>query len=291
MVQMSPLVLWDLHCMRIQETFGWNLPTLNNTPDISCDNNPTVPLDGHNTHVLSDNLEISDTYFDAVDSMPSLDWLQLDSLFANHTIDCTHDGLAFKPPSRPGLNAALGGVNFLDCLAPSRLNKFPVIFDSGASIAISGNRGDFVGSIRPPASDLSLGGMARGAKVEGIGNVHWKFQTASCSLTLILTCYYVPDCKARLLSPQRLLNAEKGVSGTFIVREEHATLELNAHPPLIIDYDINNNLPVGLACNAKQNDSILHASANLCVTEDSNQNLTPSQNCCSCGTIALVTGH
>lgn len=186
-------------------------------------------------------------------------------------IDCTESSPLHLPASSPGLNAALRGVNFLDCLAPSRLNKFPVIFDSGASIAITGNKGDFVGPLLPPATDLCLGGMAHGAKVEGIGNVHWRFQSGSCSLTLILTCYYVPDFRARLMSPQRLLNAQKGVTGAFIIREEHATLELNSHPPLVIEYDTHNNLPVALGSNASPN------MLDLCVTDDNNQNLTPSQ--------------
>jgi hypothetical protein len=74
-----------------------------------------------------------------------------------------------------------------------------------------------------------------------------------------------------------LLNAQKGVKGAFVIREEHATLELNDYPPLVIDYDLNNNLPVGLGCNAKQNGNIMLPDVNLCVTDDDNQNLTPSQ--------------
>jgi hypothetical protein len=219
-----------------------------------------------------------EVFYDAVETIPSFDFLRLPDLELfrpNIFIDCTGHKDSHLQPSKPGLNAALQGVNFLDCLAPSRLNRFPVIFDSGASIAISGNKGDFVGTLRPPARELRLGGMARGAKVEGIGTVHWQFSTQTCNLTLALTCYYVPDCQARLLSPQRLFNSQRGVNGSFVIREEHAVLHLNDHPPLIVDYDTNNNLPVGLSHNSEQSPSVLQA--NLCVTDDDNQNLTPAQ--------------
>lgn len=175
------------------------------------------------------------------------------------------------------MNAALAGVNFLDCLAPSRFNRFPVIFDSGASIAISGNKNDFIGALVPPATDLWLGGMASGAKVEGIGTVKWTFPTKQGFITLALTCYFVPDCRARLLSLQRLLNSCNDLDGAFTVKKDHATLQLNDHPGLHIEYDQQTHLPVGLGCNALQSASTLQPQVNLCVTDDANQNLTPAQ--------------
>jgi hypothetical protein len=168
----------------------------------------------------------------------------------------------------------------MDCLAPSHLNRFPVIFDSGASVAISGDCNDFVGALQTPFRDLCLGGMAQGAKVEGIGVVHWTLHTGkSALLTLALQCYYVPDCRARLLrSPQRLFKAERGITGEFSVREENAVLSITNHPELVIEYERTSNLPVGLAYNAKsQNQDCIYPQANLCVTDESNQNLTPSQ--------------
>jgi Integrase core domain. len=159
----------------------------------------------------------------------------------------------------------------------SSVKRFPVIFDSGASIAITGDRSDFVGPLRAPPAGLTIGGMARGAAVEGIGLVKWKFKTSTGAMILSVTCYYVPACSARLLSPQRLFNKKKGIAGSFSVEEDHATLLINENPPFIIDYDSTTFLPVGLASNAAQSPSIIQPNVNLCITEDANQNLTSSQ--------------
>jgi hypothetical protein len=118
-------------------------------------------------------------------------------------------------PSTPGLNAALSGLKFLDELESSKVACFPVIFDSGASVAISGHKTDFIGDIVPPFRELMLGGMAKGTRVEGIRLVHWTFHNGNETLTLALRCYYVPACHVHLLSPQRLFNASKGITGQF----------------------------------------------------------------------------
>jgi hypothetical protein len=268
LVHMSPYVILDLHTYRWKQRFSSNC-----TPDADPSH---IEQTGGEKLKTTDTDPEEDVFYDAAESFHPFDFLHLQSVFpSTGFVDCTEEHATFGHPSRPGMNAALAGVNFLDCLAPSCLNRFPVIFDSGASIAITGNKGDFVDVLHPPARELRLGGMARGAKVEGIGTVHWHFQTPTCSLTLALTCYYVPDCQARLLSPQRLLNAQRGVTGSFTIKEEHAILALNDHPPLIIDYDTNSNLPVGLGTNGNQSGSVLQA--NLCVTDDDNQNLTPAQ--------------
>jgi Integrase core domain. len=152
-----------------------------------------------------------------------------------------------------------------------------VIFDSGASIAITGDKKDFVVPLQALPAGLTIGGMARGAKVEGIGLVRWKFKTPTGTMILSVTCYYVLACGARLLSPQRLFNKKKGLVGSFSIEEDHATLMINDNPPCIIEYENTTFLPVGLAWNATQTTKMLHPSANLCVTNEANQNLTPSQ--------------
>jgi hypothetical protein len=183
-------------------------------------------------------------------------------------------------PTLPALNAAMTGLNFLDCLGPSKLERFPVIFDSGASVAISGNKGDFVGDTVPPFRELTLGGMAKGTRVEGIGLVHWTFHNGRETLTLALKCYYVPNCQVRLLSPQRLFNSSKGITGQFAVREDCSSLEIDNHPTLSLDYDSTSHLPIGLAYNGKRSPQDVPLSflqVNLCVTDEENQNLTPAQ--------------
>jgi hypothetical protein len=50
-----------------------------------------------------------------------------------------------------------------------------VIFDTGASLSITHDLGDFVEPPKPLARPMRLGGFANGTKIEGIGIVAWKF--------------------------------------------------------------------------------------------------------------------
>ena len=78
----------------------------------------------------------------------------------------------------------------------------PVIFDSGASLAITPNKSDFDGSLTIPKGDLRLGGMANGLKIEGLGAISCTFlDGASGDVVVRGMAYYVPKSKARLLSP------------------------------------------------------------------------------------------
>lgn len=221
------------------------------------------------------------SYYDAYEKLPSLDLFNLDSLGSDSVVelDCIKRGpWHHASPSSPGLNAALDGsplLNFLDI--PWSVKCFPIIFDSSASIAITGDKSDFVGPFQAPPPGLTIGGMAKGAAVEGIGVVKWKFKTSTGAMILSVTCYYVPNCRARLFSPQLLFNKKKGTVGSFKVEEDNATLTINDNPPFVIEYDNSTFLPVGLAWNVTQTSSMLQSSANLCVTEEANQNLTAAQ--------------
>jgi hypothetical protein len=103
--------------------------------------------------------------------------------------------------------------------------KQAVIFDTGASLGITYDKLDFDGPLTIPEGDLRLGGMAQGLKIDGIGVVTWTFRNADGSeLTIRSQCYYVPNAKVRLLSPQRLFNKAKGVTGKFEGGEESLNL-------------------------------------------------------------------
>ena len=112
------------------------------------------------------------------------------------------------------------------------LHLFPLLLTLGT-------KSDLVGHIQP--LDLTLGGMARGMKIEGKGTVEWTFITThETTLTVKIICYYVPACKTRLLSPQRLFNKSKGIRGKCIVVEDHSTLQFEEISPLIIEYNSRN---------------------------------------------------
>ena len=152
-------------------------------------------------------------------------------------------------------------------------SSFPVIIDSGASLAISPSEADFVGPIHYYSSHRSLGGMAGGIQIKGIGKVAWSFKTAQGILTIHSKCYFVPKATARLLSPQRLFSFADNINGKFSCSEKNATLEFDNVGSLQIDYDPNNHLPISVAKNLAGT----QAQINLTVLDDTNQNLTPSQ--------------
>jgi hypothetical protein len=115
--------------------------------------------------------------------------------------------------------------------------------------------------------------MANGMIIEGKGIVEWTFSgKENKRLTVKTLCYYVLDCKARLISPQRLFNKDKGVSGKFAVEQTQATLKLDGLSPLEIDYDSRNWLPIATCRNIKWTPSL-----NLTITNDNNQNLSPAK--------------
>ena len=179
-------------------------------------------------------------------------------------------------PSPSAYNAATGLLGTVD-LKPHTPHSppFPVIFDSGASLAIIPCKEDFVGPIQRLPQEHRLGGMAAGMLIEGISTVRWTFKADGKYLVVNSRCYYVPDSKARLISPQRLFNKKHGINGRFVVTEDNASLEFDGFPPLKIDFDSNSHLPTGLAKNQSQLGSPIQA--NLAILSDENQNLTPAQ--------------
>ena len=161
------------------------------------------------------------------------------------------------------------GPNFMD---PITSKEFPILFDSGASVAISGFKEDFIADLNRPKTDIRLGGMANGMLVEGIGKVKWSLKSDSNNVVIHTQCYYVPNAKVRLISPQRLFNKESGVGGSFNIYEEYSTLLFDGLPSVRIDYDEKSFLPVAYARNAE-----FSFESNLSIMDGGNQNLTPSQ--------------
>ena len=250
--------------------------------DISCQDSELHFFDTHSSYQsLNDFYNSIDfcTPRSSPQQPPFLsNWLDIDGLQQNQYVNCCYhndDTPTIQNCPSPNAYVALerGGIpmSFDDTTSPSE-SSFPVIFDSGASLAISPNKGDFVGPIET-LSNLKLGGMANGMIIEGKGIVEWTFSgKENKRLTVKTLCYYVPDCKARLISPQRLFNKDKGVSGKFVVEQTQATLKFDGLSPLEIDYDSRNWLPIATCRNIQGNPSL-----NLTITNDNNQNLSPSK--------------
>ena len=220
--------------------------------------------------------QASDTFFDCQEPEKSFDPFKFDMLTAPHVhVHCS--------PSQTNLDDDLSSIPLsynasqfmgkVDLFGTSLPGKFPVIFDSGASLAISPDKQDFSGPIEMFDYDRRLGGMAKGMRIEGVGTIKWSFKTKTGILTIHSRCYYVPAAGAHLISPQRLFNKLQGVTGSFIVSETEAKLVFDNVGTLEIPYDTRSHLPIGLAKNLSSE----KPQANLCILNEANQNLTPAQ--------------
>ena len=79
-----------------------------------------------------------------------------------------------------------------------------VVLDSGCTCAITFDKSDFVGPIRP-VQDVKLKGISSGLQVSGIGQVNWTFLNEhNHRVQIPLMCLYVPDATMHLLPPQQL---------------------------------------------------------------------------------------
>jgi hypothetical protein len=71
-----------------------------------------------------------------------------------------------------------------------------VIFDTGASLSITHNLGDFVEPQKPLARPMRLGGFANGTKIKGVRIVAWTFTVKDgMEVQLLVEAYYVPTSK------------------------------------------------------------------------------------------------
>ena len=74
----------------------------------------------------------------------------------------------------------------------------PVIFDTGASLAITYDKTDFDGPLTVPKGDLRLGGMANGLRIEGIGLITWTFKNGTRSEVCVTSmAYYLLRTKSQ----------------------------------------------------------------------------------------------
>ena len=153
-------------------------------------------------------------------------------------------------------------------------SKVAVIFDTGASLGITFDKADFDGPMTIPEGDLRLGGMANGLKIEGIGAVTWTFSNEDgTEIQIRSQCYYVPNAKVRLISPQRLFNREKGVSGYYQGDAQSFSLQFDGCPRLIVGYNSRNHLPIGYARIGAE----VSPQINFALLNNENQNISAGQ--------------
>ena len=151
----------------------------------------------------------------------------------------------------------------------------PIIFDTGASLAITGDKEDFLPDTFKEVTSLKLGGMAAGALITGAGNVAWTF---SCNngdnLAIITRCYLVPSANTRLLSPQGIFDKLNGNPGKFWGDEDKFHLQYDNKPSISVEYSSNSNLPIGYALSTPTESN---SQVNIALLDEVNQNLTAGQ--------------
>ena len=154
----------------------------------------------------------------------------------------------------------------------------PIIFDTGASLAITPDKTDFDGPLTVPKGDLRLGGMANGLKIEGMGPVTGTFANGAAGDMVVRgMAYYVPKAPARLLSPQRLFDASIGMCGHYEGDQQSFRLHIQGSPTLVVKYDERNSLPIAYAIIGPVPTPIYNPQMNLSLLNDGNQNLTGAQ--------------
>jgi hypothetical protein len=144
-----------------------------------------------------------------------------------------------------------------------------VIFDTGARLAISPHRSDFL-DVKPLAKRTQLGGMGKGLEIEGIGALVWTFDaTDKSEVERRTNAYYVPGAKVCLISPQKLFDKKRGVFGHFYGDEDKFSLKIGNCPEIEVGYCTTSGLLIAEAMCGPDT----KPTANLSVLDDENTNL------------------
>jgi hypothetical protein len=159
-------------------------------------------------------------------------------------------------------------------------HRFPVIWDSGASISISSHLSDFVGPLSSTPTGIRLQGIAKGLSIHGVGHVAWSFVDNKGMLrTLKLPAYHVPRAIARLLSTTSLLQQHPSETiQQFSDRLISSGNKKLGTSGIEILTDPRTNLHVGVAYDNTAPSSIHAAfSAAISTTSASNANLSATE--------------
>jgi hypothetical protein len=209
------------------------------------------------------------------------DLLQLDSIYLDRTVvDCVG-----TLPTQFQVNLVEASDRAIEILTNETwlltaaiCNTFgnrhvPIIFDTGASLAITPDVDDFIDPPTSLGTTMKLGGMANNLEIRGVGTVCWTFEADDGSDIQIRTqSYWVPKSKARLLSSQKLFNKKSGTFGRYEGDEDEFRLFLNGEPTISVPYDTRSSLPIWYA----QTGQAPEPQVNVTLI-DENQNITEGQ--------------
>eukprot|EP00978_Attheya_sp_CCMP212_P028855 scaffold100723_cov29-Attheya_sp.AAC.4 len=167
---------------------------------------------------------------------------------------------------------------------PSTDSPFPVIWDSGASISISNEKDDFDGPIQSPGIFNSLKGISSGLRIMGTkGHVLWEMHDTEGGLRVLrLPAFYVPKCKARLISTTSLLQTypDESIHITSSRLLLSGSTSRETTTPIVAHVDPVNNLPTNTAYRPSATVFAVEAlNSVINVVNDSNINLSGPSKC------------
>jgi Reverse transcriptase (RNA-dependent DNA polymerase) len=198
---------------------------------------------------------------------------------------CEEGALSGDPCETPGVQANNTQANI--CTAhisgPTALAQvFPVIWDSGATLAVTPIRSDFVDYKSHRKKPRVLKGIAKGLVIEGEGVIHWAaIDSQGKAQVLKLKAVYVPEIHTRLLSPQRFLQDElasrqRRLRVSLEADQMYLSLDPEDRLRINIPYQDSNNLPVLEMYCPQSVEANLHE-LGRCVLDEKNQNLSIGQ--------------
>jgi hypothetical protein len=117
----------------------------------------------------------------------------------------------------------------------------PIVINSGASLSISPNRGDFIGDIEQLSSTIQR--ISTVTKIAGVGTARWTFKDVFGAIKIIETrAYYIPDAGVRLFSPQVYFQEQQ--AGSYLITSTNTVLTTADGCVLTLGYQLGRNLPM-----------------------------------------------
>ena len=158
------------------------------------------------------------------------------------------------------------------------LNRPSLVLDSGASISITDDLNDFISPPSPLNCPSHIEGIGKGLSVAGRGRVKWEVVDSNGVMAPLLTeSFYCPKSPVKLFSPQSYLEyqASEG-EGKFVLTREGGELQTPGGLVLHFGYHPLRKLPILHLVPKKLADE-MKPEINLCVSAESNRNLTQKQ--------------
>ncbi len=123
-------------------------------------------------------------------------------------------------------------------------DNFPVIVDSGCTIAASSDLDDFKLLSYTATQNITLRCISADLQVAGIGYINWTFtDQQNKPTTMHLHTIHIPGLAVHLLPPQQIVSAHSAhCKNSFIGSPTRITLIYNNHE-ILFSYDHHTNLP------------------------------------------------